>query len=71
MEEPEKLLVLAASPTLYESLNGGPIASDYRLFYHSKAEDPGGFIRDNGIRTIILEADESARGRFRPDRPAP
>src|SRR5512147_2397901 len=64
MEESEKLLVLAGSPTLYEFLNGGPISSNHRLFYHSKAEDPAGFIRENGIRTVILEADELPEADF-------
>lgn len=64
MEEPEKLLVLAATARVYEFLNASPLATEYRLFYHSKADDPGGFIHDNGIRTIILEADESPQADF-------
>jgi len=64
MEEPEKLLILAATSGLYELLNGSSIASEHRLFYHSKADDPAGFIRDNGVRTIILEADESPQPDF-------
>jgi DNA-binding NtrC family response regulator len=59
MPENESLLILAREPRIYELINGSPVAAEYRLFFHGKDIDPADFIRGNGIRTIILEADES------------
>ena len=65
MESPEKkLIVLAATPNLYDFLKGSQVASDYAIFYHGKDGNPESFIRENVIRTIILEADEAPEADF-------
>jgi DNA-binding NtrC family response regulator len=64
MEEKEKLIILASTPSLYDFLKDSRVAADYALYYHGKEDDPGSFIRENVIRTIILEADEAPEADF-------
>jgi DNA-binding NtrC family response regulator len=64
VEEGETLLVLSRSPRLYKSLSESAGLAGFRLHFHGKDDDPAAFIRENGIRTIVLEADESSEADF-------
>ena len=64
METEERLLILGSTSGLYDLLKDSRISSDYEVSFHGKDRDPGGFIRENAIRTIILESEETPEADF-------